>query len=336
MRKFLVLSLMGVGLLVWLLWPSPSITRASKTTTHKKKQALAHLPAPLVANSAVTPTAAAPAPAAPQDAESLGHECVGMLIEKALPQINDFRKKITDDPAAPVGIWMYDPAAKILPAPRPSASDFFLRGLAAANLMAGRENKNPDLTSALEFLFKAREKDPKNAAAVLFAAYIQKQLGNETGSQELLDQIQIDDMRFDTYQIESVHQMYKHVKNTQDVLHVLQLSSQLPIVDPSAINAFLRTAQRQDIGYLMIQNELDPQSKYRSQTDGDILFYASGYAHIRSISSTEAEKLPHPRLLMEKIKDHTQFKLVDISDLGRGCEVEKLQPYVDYFQEVAQ
>jgi hypothetical protein len=37
---------------------------------------------------------------------------------------------------------------------------------------------------------------------------------------------------------------------------------------------------------------------------------------------------------MEKMKDHIQYKLVDMADLGRGCEIEKLQPYVDYFQSV--
>jgi hypothetical protein len=335
MRRGLVLTLISGCLLAWFLRPSSPPQNFQKTKIHVKK-----LPA---ASDSVTKSPAAKvsssetvAPLSPQDAESLGHECVGILIEKALPKLKDFQEKITADPTAPVGLWLYDAEAPIRPAITPSASDFFLRGLAAANLLTTRENKNPDLKLALDLLLRAHEKDSKNAAAIVYAAYLQSQLGNEIEAQELLTQIQIEDMKFETYQIETIHQMYKHVKTTEDALLVLQLRDQLPVASPSEINPFLRAVHRQDIGYLMIQNELDPQSKYRSQTEGDILFYASGYSHIRSLSSTEAEKYPHPRILMEKIKDHIQYELVDIAELGRGCEAEKLQPYVDYFQDVAQ
>ncbi len=333
MRKFLVL--ISAGVMVWLLWPRPGSSENKKSATPLKKQAVdrtSHPPAQMIA---VPESSQTPPPIAKQDAESLGNECFAKLIEGAIPSLNEFRKKITDDPSAPVGLWMYDKSALIKPAANPSASDFFLRGLANANLMPGRENKEPNLNLALDLLLKAQERDPKNAAIIIFAALLKKQLGDEQGAQELMEQVNVNEMKFETYEIDTLFHIYKHIKNTRDVLNFIQVREKMPVVEPFQIKKFIIEQGRQDIGYLMVQNELDPESRHHTSPDGDILFFSTGRSLVRDISSTDVEKLPHPHQLMEKMKDHIQYKLVDASDLGRGCAVEKLQPLVDYFQDIA-
>jgi hypothetical protein len=335
MRKLLVSILMGFGLMAWFLWPKSKTPEYEKAAPLITKQATPSASAPDDAQTiAVTDSQQAPTPISEQDAESLGNECLAKLTESASPTLNEFRKKITDDPAAPVGLWMYDKSVPIKPAPNPSASDFFLRGLATANLMPGRENKEPNLTLALELLLKAQDRDSKNAAIIIFAALLKKQLGDEQGAQELMEQVNVNEMKFETYEIDAMLHLYKHIKNTKDVLNFFQVREKMPVVEPFQIKKFIIEQGRQDIGYLMVQNELNLESRYHTSPEGDILFFSAGRSLVRDISSSDVEKLPHPHQLMEKMKDHIQYKLVDVSDLGRSCEIEKLQPYVDYFQNV--
>ncbi len=271
-----------------------------------------------------------------EDAESRGYACLEKLMEQAQSSLVDFRKKLTDDPAAPVGLWMYDKAASLKPARTLSASDYFLLGLATANMIAGRENIKPNFESAVGLLLIAHDLAPKNAAILVFAAYLKKQLGDAQGSQALIDQVNIEDMKFDTYEIDALFHAYKHITSSNDLLNFFEVREEMPVVDPSPIKKFLIEEGRQDVGYLMVQNELDPESRHHTSPDGDIIFFSTGRALIREVSLKEYNKLPETRHLMEKMKDHIQYKLVDISNLGQDCDPTKLQPHVDYFRELAQ
>jgi hypothetical protein len=335
MRRFVVLFLAVLFLLTWLIWPkngareSEPITNLSEQTPWLQKKSQATLSKSRKEEPAI-------AKPSEQDSDTLANDCLTQLLETAAPSIEDFRKKLVQDINAPVGLWMYETSAPIKPARTPSAADFFLRGLASANMMAGRDNKDPNLTAALELLFKAQEKEPNNAAVLVYAAYLKKQLGDEAGSLELLDQVNVEKMKFDTYEMDALFHIYKHIKSTKDLLHFYLVREKIPIVAPEQIKQFLVENQRQDVGYLMVQNEMNPESKHRASPDGDILFFSAGRALIRQISSVEADKYPPTRDLMAKMKDHIEYKLLEESNLELGCEIEKLQPLVDYFQEVAQ
>lgn len=327
----------SILIIAYFWWNKSENTQPKKSMTLKQEAATQRAPASVTSKTLKSskiekqPIALATEP----DTESLGHECIDNLAEAALPHLPAFRKKILDDPAAPIGRWMYDKSALVHPARNRSASDFFLTGLAVAGLMSGRENPKPNLDFALELLVNAHAMDPTNAAPIIYAAYLQKQLGQDSLGQENMDKISPQDMKYESYEIDVFQHMYKHIKSPQDLLNFFQIRAEMPIVDIFQIKNFLRENQRHDFGYLMIQNQLNPNSAYHMEPNQDQITYAAGLSLIREIYPEEAKKYPNLRDLMEKSKDHPQYKLVDIKQIGKNCTPEKLQPLVDYFQQVS-
>ncbi len=330
MWKFIIFLLVGIFLLAFF-WPTQRKS-SLRATPQIEKQSVSHTPVSAPGINIITKNIEKVSRLEIPDEESIGNECFVQLGESAKPKLEHFAKKFIADPAAPVGLWMYDTASPIKATQLPSASDFFLRGLAAADLMAGRENKKPDFNMALELLLKAKDKDSNNAAILVYAAYVQKQLGREQEAKELLDQVNIEEMKFETYEVQAIHQMYKHVQNATDALNSYNIRAQMPIVDPTKIKSFLVENKKQEVGYLMIPNELEPES----DPEGGIIFQLVGSYLIRDISSADYNKLPSRQDLQEKWNNHPQYKVINATDLARDCSLEKIQPLVDYFQDLVQ
>lgn len=174
MRVFWALGLLCIILAWYLKVPTDPAQqsrslKSSKAPTHKRE--IETSKSQITTSHKKSPETKIQASSNNIEEMSAADECFSHLVESALPKLKAFSQELISDSSAPVGLWMFDKSISVKPAPRSSASDSFLRGLAAANLMAGRENPKVDLNLALELVLKAHEQDPKNAAPVVFAAF---------------------------------------------------------------------------------------------------------------------------------------------------------------------
>lgn len=191
-----------------------------------------------------------------------------------------------------VGPWFYNSEEKSIPEEETSIGGLFLLALAKSDLIYPSTKINLNYDESLEILHYLNKEDPTNSAPLVFAAEIQRRLGNLESMKLLLEKA-LSTERFDTYQSHLSQIIFDQVETPNELVAAINLNSKLPIILISSLKETLISPVYAPLAYQMMESALDPihdidPSHFAESFQynvGDIILKKMGYTSKRKTAS---------------------------------------------------
>jgi len=222
-----------------------------------------------------------------------------------------------------VGGWFFL-SDKDAPAPpnETSASGRFLQALGEAQLLEGR-NLPPNREHALSLLLQVMQDDPGNSAPVVYAAVIEKQMGDLRKYNELMGRLRFT-WHYNSYVKDFMNNMVAQVRDPRDYIPALSMIARVPIPNPDDLKQVLKDQTDERLAWQLTRDGRNPKN-----TRMDFDFMAIEYGLGVNVLLKNGEEVPTMKELFARSKIAIDDVTEQLEHAGANCALSDLWPAID-------